>query len=275
VTGPDRVAFLQGQLTQDAAGMAAGEVRPTAGLTPKGKLIYAGEMRNAGDAFQLLLPASLAAPLRAHLEKYAAFQKVAVADRSDAFLRMALYGPGAVSFGAGHDTIPGQGEIAVEIFAGAEFRSGLREKAAEAGSIELSAASSEILRVEAARPRWGIDFDGDNFVDEVGLAAAVSATKGCYVGQEIVARTRTYGRVNRRLVALEFPDGAIEPGTLLVRPGEAPGKIEIGRVTSSVLSPRRGAIGLGFAFREIPAGERLESAGDARRAAVVSELPLP
>jgi folate-binding protein YgfZ len=230
-------------------------------------------MRNVGNAIQLLLPASLAAPVLAHLSKYAVFQKVSIADRSDAFLHMALYGPGAHAFAAGHDTVLGEGEIAAEIFAGASSRPGFQEEALRAGSIELSAETADILRVEAGRPRWGQDFDGENFVDEVGLSSAVSATKGCYVGQEIVARTRTYGRVNRRLVSFAFPEGPIAPRTVLTRPGEAPGKIEIGRVTSSVVSPRRGPIGLGFAFREIAAGDVLESAEEPRRPAVVSERP--
>jgi folate-binding protein YgfZ len=275
VSGPDRVAFLQGQITQDAQGLAPDAVRPMAGLSPKGKLIYVGRMRNAAEAIELLLPAMLQSAVLAHLAKYAVFQKVAVTDRSGERLALALYGPGAAAAAASldGDILPGEGEIASEVLLPAASRDALAEVLARAGSVALSPESAEALRLEAGRPRWGQDFDGENFVDEVGLSSAVSATKGCYVGQEIVARTRTYGRVNRRLVSFAFPEGPIAPRTVLTRPGEAPGKIEIGRVTSSVVSPRRGPIGLGFAFREIAAGDVLESAEEPRRPAVVSERP--
>jgi aminomethyltransferase len=254
-----------------------GETRPVAGLTPKGKLLFAGRMRGAAESIWLLLPAAVRDTARSHLAKFAAFQKVTVADRSEDLLHLALYGPGAaaVAPGLGGEAFPGEGEISFEVLATAGSRGDLDRALDRAGSRPLSVESAEALRLEAGRPRWGVDFGTENFVDEVGLSRAVSTTKGCYVGQEIVARTRTYGRVNRRLVAFAFPEAPIAPDTRLTRPGEAPGKIEIGRVTSSGVSPRRGAIGLGFAFREIAAGERLESADSARRTALVSELPSP
>jgi folate-binding protein YgfZ len=137
--------------------------------------------------------------------------------------------------------------------------------------------TAEILRVEAGRPRFGLDIDGTNLPDEAGLATAISATKGCYVGQEIVARRRTYGRMNRRLVGFRFPDGPVPTGTPLSRPDSsegAPQKAEAGRVASSVVSPRFGPIGLGFAFHDIPVGGRLVSSLDPRRSAIVSALPF-
>jgi folate-binding protein YgfZ len=144
-----------------------------------------------------------------------------------------------------------------------------------AGAARVTEATAEVLRIEAGRPRFGSDVDNSHFPDEVGLDAAISTTKGCYVGQEIVARTRTYGRVNRRLVGFRFPDGPVESGSLLKRPEEPePGKVEQGRVTSAVLSPVFGAIGLGYAFRDVPAGARLVSAHGAPRAAIVSDLPF-
>ena len=141
----------------------------------------------------------------------------------------------------------------------------------------MDAETAEILRVEAGRPRFGLDIDGTNLPDEAGLAEALSATKGCYVGQEIVARRRTYGRMNRRLVGFRFPDGPVATGTILLRTGASEGAVEktqAGRVASSVVSPRWGAIGLGFAAHDVPPGGRLVSSLDSGRAAVVSELPF-
>jgi folate-binding protein YgfZ len=116
--------------------------------------------------------------------------------------------------------------------------------------------------------------DSSNLPDEVGMDDAISTTKGCYVGQEVVARLRTYGRVNRRLVRFRFEGGPIEPGTALRRPEEkAPARVEAGRVTSSAVSPALGPIGLGFAFRDVASGDRLTSVGNAGDVAVVSEIP--
>ncbi len=144
-----------------------------------------------------------------------------------------------------------------------------------AGSVAVSETTAEILRVEAGRPRFGSDADESNLADEVGLDASISTTKGCYVGQEIVARMRTYGRVNRRLVGFRFPEGPIPPGSLLKRPEEPEaGKVEQGRVTSAVLSPAFGPIGLGYAFREVAIGGRLVAAAQPSLTAVVTPLPF-
>jgi folate-binding Fe-S cluster repair protein YgfZ len=92
------------------------------------------------------------------------------------------------------------------------------------------------------------------------------------VGQEIVARLRTYGRVNRRLVGFRFPLAPVAAGTSFPNPEKA-GQ-ELGRVTSSVVSPRFGPIGLGLAFREVSEGATLTEPGDPDRAAVVTALPF-
>ncbi len=90
-----------------------------------------------------------------------------------------------------------------------------------------------------------------------------------------MARMRTYGRVNRRLVGFRFPEGPIAPGSLLKRPEEPQaGKVEQGRVTSAVISPAFGPIGLGYAFRDVAAGERLVSAGEPSFAALIVPLPF-
>ncbi|MEP7132659.1 MAG: hypothetical protein ABI914_05810 [Acidobacteriota bacterium] len=277
VTGPDRISFLQGQLTQDVRLVEPGQVLPAAGLTPKGKLLFMARLIGMPDRLRLLLPAGSGGPVLAHLRKYAVFQKVGIEDRSGDFARLGIVGPPLPTSAAGADSIslPGEAEFDSELLvpaAGLEAATGRLESA---GLAALDDASAEVLRVEAGRPRFGQDADESHLPDEVGLSEAISTTKGCYVGQEIVARLRTYGRVNRRLVGFYFPDGAIPAGTILTRPGEAAGKIEIGRVTTCVESPRRGAIGLGWAFRDIAPGDRLVSAEPPERAAIPSALPFP
>jgi folate-binding protein YgfZ len=275
VAGEDRVAFLQGQLTQEMRNLAPGETREAAGLTPKGKLLFVARALGLPDRIRLLLPQSLRTPVFEHLRKYAVFTKVAIEDRSDDFLRVGLYGAGGAAWAAAEDVLrlPGHGEFSAELLVPVAMRAAVEGLLEAAGSQPVPGETSEILRLEAARPRFGTDMDATNLPDEVGLAAAISTTKGCYVGQEVVARLRTYGRVNRRLVRFRFPERRIEPGTALRRPEEeTPGRIEAGRVTSSALSPTLGPIGLGFAFRDVADGDRLLSVLDGEEAAVVSDL---
>jgi folate-binding protein YgfZ len=277
VEGADRVAFLQGQLTQDVKAMAPGEVRPAAALTPKGKLVFLARVLALPDRMRLLVAGDSQESILAQLKKYVIFQKVAIADCSSEFALVGLYGPRAGQIAAPGGAVPlaGEGEFSAEILVPSRSLGDFERVLESAGSALVSEETAEVLRVEAGRPRFGRDADASNFADEVGLDAAISTTKGCYVGQEIVARTRVYGRVNRRLVGFRFPDGAIEPDSLLKRPEEpSPGKVEQGRVTSAVLSPVFGAIGLGYAFRDVPEGARLVSAADPPRGAVVAALPF-
>jgi folate-binding protein YgfZ len=276
VDGPDRVEFLQGQLTQDVRGLGRGQARPAAGLTPKGKLIYFGRVWNAGDRLLLLVPAAARAPVAAHLAKYAAFQKVAVRDVTEEHAAVGVYGPGARGFLLALPpedvALPPEGEFAAELFGPRQRLPEWERALREAGSRAVSDATAEILRVEAGRPRLGKDANDSNLPEEVGLEGAISPTKGCYVGQEVVARLRTYGRVNRRLVGFRFPGEPVPEGTTFPNP-EKPDH-ELGRVSSAVASPRLGAIGLGLAFRDVPEGGTLADPAHPERRAVVVPLPF-
>ena len=274
VGGPDRADFLQGQLTQDVKGLGAGQSRPAAGLSPKGKILYWGRALAAQDEILLLVPAGVRAAVAAHLGKYAVFQKVTLRDASAELVEVGLYGPHAADLTRPADAVvlPAEGEFAASWFGAAGLREDWLRRLEAAGSQPVAEATAAVLRVEAGRPRLGQDADDSNLLDEIGLSAAISTTKGCYVGQEVVARLRTYGRVNRRLVGFRFPDEAVPERTVFGDP-EKPGH-ELGRITSAVLSPRFGAIGLGLAFREVPAGGSLRDPSHPQRVAVVSSLPF-
>jgi tRNA-modifying protein YgfZ len=127
-------------------------------------------------------------------------------------------------------------------------------------------AAAEVLRVESGRPRYGLDLDDATIPQEGGLnERAVSFTKGCYVGQETVARLHYRGKPNRHLRGLRLSD-SVPTGTPLLL-----GEREVGRVGSSVVSPRFGPIGLALVRREASVGDEL-AAGQAT--AVVAELPF-
>lgn len=275
VLGVDRAAFLQGQLASDVRQAGEAGVVPAVGLTPKGKLLYAGRLVAMPDRYRLLLPSTSRDPVIAHLKKYAAFQKVSIEDRTGEITRIALFGP-VSQFPAGdYLRLPGEGEASAEVLVASAQGEALLPAWASAGGRAIIEAEADALRIEAGRPEWGRDADETHLPDEAGFGAAISTSKGCYVGQEIVARMRTYGRANRRLVGFRFPDGSVAAGALLRRPGETePSRIETGRVTSSAESPHFGAIGLGYAFRDVAIGDRLVAADDPTRGAVVCPLPF-
>jgi folate-binding protein YgfZ len=197
-----------------------------------------------------------------------------VTDRSEQLLLVGLYGPGAgaVAGPEGSVALPADGEFAAGLLVPAGGRAPVEDSLARAGSIPVSTETAEILRVEAGRPRFGLESDPNSLPDELGLQAAISTTKGCYVGQEIVARLRTYGRVNRRLVGFRFPEEAVPPGTVFSDPAKE--SLELGRVTSAVVSPRFGPVGLGLAFRDVAEGDALRLADAPARCAVVAPLPF-
>jgi folate-binding protein YgfZ len=220
------------------------------------------------------VPEVLGAIVFEHLKKYAVFSKVAIEDRSQQFTRVGLYGPKrtTLAFPESSLVLPGEGEFSAEVVLPAHDLSDLERVLSAAGSREIAEETAEVLRIEAGRPRFGADMDSTNLPDEVGMNDAISTTKGCYVGQEVVARLRTYGRVNRRLVRFRFPEGPIAVGEVLRRPDdEAVSAVDPGRVTSSAVSPGSGPIGLGYAFRDVPEGARLVSVSKPELSAVVSE----
>jgi folate-binding protein YgfZ len=278
IEGPDRVEFLQGQLTQDVRGLGPGpdRARPAAGLTPRGQLIYFGRVLNDGGRLLLLVPASARAQVAAHLSKYAAFQKATIRDATEEHAVLGLYGPRAATLASAFpgSALPPEGEFAAELFGPRERLPEWERALHEAGSRAVSDTTAEILRVEAGRARLGKDASDANLPEEVGLSAAISASKGCYVGQEVVARLRTYGRVNRRLVGFRFPDEPVPEGTAFLNPEKPGSSQELGRVTSAVVSPRFGAIGLGLAFRDVPEGGTLADPARPEIRAIVAPLPF-
>jgi folate-binding protein YgfZ len=169
---------------------------------------------------------------------------------------LALYASSRVRV-CGHDALllrdddPGIGgyEIVVEPEAAVAVRDALRG----AGAIPASESDVETVRIERGQPRFGADMDTDTIPLEAGLDRAISRTKGCYVGQEVIVRVidRGHGRVARRLVGLVF-----DPGATVPTPGThvSSGDRDIGRVTSAAWSPTLGhPIALGYVHRDFVA----------------------
>ena len=155
-------------------------------------------------------------------------------------------------------------DVGVDVICDAER---IDEVKAALGVPEVSEAAAEIIRVERGRPRYGVDLDESVIPQEAGLnERAVNFEKGCYVGQETVARLFYRGKPNRHLRGLRLSE-PVESGTVL-RLGER----EVGKVGSSVVSPTYGPIALAIVRREAAPGDDV-AAGEAATATVV-ELPF-
>jgi folate-binding protein YgfZ len=151
-----------------------------------------------------------------------------------------------VRTGEGLDVLPAAGDVAA-----------VRAALLRAGAAEVPEAVAEIARVEAGRPRYGVDLDDGVMPEEAGIVdRAVSFKKGCYVGQETVARLHWKGKPNRHLRGLRLSAPA-EPGTPVLS-----GDREVGHLASSVTSPRLGPVALAILRREITPGDHVTIAGN-------------
>ena len=161
-------------------------------------------------------------------------------------------------------------DLGIDLLCGAADVDGLRLALRDAGAVPLlSDAVAECLRVERGRPRFGLDLDDTVIPQEAGLnERAVSFTKGCYVGQETVARLHYRGKPNRHLRGLRLSADAAATGDELTFEGRA-----VGRLGSLAVSPRLGPIGLALVRREAPVGSMV-AVGDGAAQGEVVELPF-
>jgi folate-binding protein YgfZ len=293
LTGAERKAFLAGQVTNDIEGLTPGSGCYAAFLTHKGKML--GDLRvldvedDGGDEPEpALLLDTQRATLQALFDLVRRFKigyDVELHKRTVQRGLLSLVGPGARAV-AGAEAVPVEehahrpGAIGghpvrliatdggVDVLCAAEATEDVRAALLAAGATPVSEEAAEILRVESGRPRYGIDVDDSTIPQEAGLnARAVSFTKGCYVGQETVARLFYRGKPNRHLRGLKLSEPGIAPGAEL-RLGER----VVGTLTSSLVSPALGPIGLALVRREASPGDVVEVAGGA--SAEVVELPF-
>jgi folate-binding protein YgfZ len=286
VQGPDAAEFLQGQVTNEVVGLAAGQGCYAALLNPKGRIV--ADMRilccAAPERFLLDTEATAHEAVLRDLRMYKIGRKVEVGDPSLERALVSLIGPrsddvvetaiGARPGSEEHSLVESGGTVAVrtnagiDLIAGQDTAADLWERLLAAGAHPVSLDAAEIVRIESGRPRHGADMSEDNLPAEAGIVErAVSFTKGCYVGQEPVARMHYKGHPNRHLRGLRLSESAAA-GAAVVASGK-----EVGRVTSAALSPALGPIALALVRREVAPGDEV-SIGEGGAAATVVELPF-
>ena len=171
---------------------------------------------------------------------------------------------------AGHAVRLVRTDAGIDVYCDAAATSGVAAELVARGAVAVEEAAAEIVRVERGRPRYGLDLDATVIPQEAGLnERAVSFTKGCYVGQETVARLFYRGKPNRQLRGLRLTAPAA-PGTEVRLPDG--GKV-VGRLGTVVTSPRLGPLALALVRREAPPGSAVAVGDDGARAEV-AELPF-
>ena len=285
LTGGEAKTFLHGQVTNDIEGLEPGRGAYAAFLNHKGKM--QGDLRvlDLGDELLLDTERSALQDLFNMIRRYKLGMDVELHKRTLEMGLLSLIGPdarrfaGAEDLGAvehanrrgeisGHPVVVAATNTGVDVFTAAESTQPVRAALEAAGAVPVGEAAAEALRVESGRPRWGLDLDDSVIPQEAGLnERAVSFTKGCYVGQETVARLYYRGKPTRHLRGLLLSEPAPSGAPLSL------GDREVGRIGSSVVSALHGPIALALVRREAEPGDTL-AVGDGGTAATVVELPF-
>lgn len=275
LTGSEAAEFLQGQVTNDVEALQPGQGCYAALLDHKGKM--RADMRVLRGPDWLLLdtePAGLPVLLRT-AQTYSIGRDVRSSDVTGERSILSLIGPAAAEALEAappereHSWIEGEHGMYVRTDLGVDVICDAAQAATVRAALGVEPISEEVaecLRIEAGRPRHGLDTDGSTIPQEAGLnERAVSFTKGCYVGQETVARLHYKGRPNRHLRGLRLSGPGSTGDSITL------GEREVGRLGSVCQSPRFGHIALALVRREAAPGDTVDVAGSP---AQVVELPF-
>jgi folate-binding protein YgfZ len=284
VSGPDGAEYLQGQLTSDVESLAPGDGQYAALLDRKGHMqTDLRVLRRAAEEILLETePEGRAAALR-HLQMYSIGREVTVTDVSEESAVLSLVGPRSVEIAgtaalpeycceaaslAGVECLAVGTRDGIDLIAPAAERERVTGALCEAGAVPVSPQAAEIVRVEAGVPRFGAEMGTATMPAEAGIVEqAVSFTKGCYIGQETVARLHYKGRPNRHLRGLRLSAPAA-PGAAVCL-----GEKEVGTLGSAVVSPALGPVGLAILRREAEPGAEV-AVGEDGVTAAVTDLPF-
>ena len=285
LSGDDAAAFLDSLLSNDIAGIAVGAGADATLLTHKGRMLAEVRVLRSEEELELDTERPGLQALFDALNNFKIGYRAELHKRTLQRGLLSLIGPGTDALlgaqappPAEHDHVLAQlsghtvrlirTPLGVDVLCRSEDTEAVAAALAHAGALPIEEPAAETVRIEHGRPRFGVEIGEDTMPQEAGLhERAVSYSKGCYVGQETVARLYWKGKPNRHLRGLRL-DGPAAPGASLYLAGK-----EVGSVGSFADSPRLGPIALAMLRREAEPGAQLEVAGTGRRATVV-ELPF-
>lgn len=286
LTGAEAAEFLQGQVTNEIEALEPGEGAYAALLDRKGHLSADMRVLRLGDGeIWLDTEAETLAALRRHLEMYKIGRDAEVADVSGDWAIVSLVGPAAYEIAGtgplspeyanryyereGIEVLAVGTDLGIDLIARADAAPALRGALTGAGASPVSEEAAEIVRVESGRPRFGREMNSSTMPAEAGIEErAVSFTKGCYIGQETVARLHYKGRPNRHLRGLRL-SAPVEAGTPL-----ALGEKVVGEIGTACISPAHGPIALAIVRREAAPGDTVTAGEDGVTATLVDDLPF-
>ena len=300
VTGQDRATYLQGLLTNDIPALVPGTGCYSAWLSPQGRMLTDMHVLQSASMILLDLPAETAAATVERLDQFIFSEDVQVGSMADALTAVWTHGPRAaevlersldgasgladyrdyqhaqLTFGGTPVSVARIDQLGVpgySVFLEKSRETKLVDALRRAGAHVSAQEALDAARIEAGYPVFGIDMTDATIPLEAGIEhRAISFSKGCYVGQEVIIRVlhRGGGRVAKKLVAMRVEGRPPVRGAKLFGGGR-----EVGAVTSAAASPRLGAIALGYVHRDfVAAGTAIEVDGEeGRQPAVVADLP--
>ena len=290
VQGSEATMFLNGLITNDMKTLAENRWMSAAFPTVQGRLIGAVRVVRGKDSFFIDTDAESHEAVLKTISRFTLAGDFHVSDVTAETTLLSIQGKRAAEvvgkvFETSVSELPRNGAIELpvtiirathtaedgfDIVVNSDQAAQVRETLINAVAQPVSDETFEVLRIEAGIARYGRDMDETTIVTETNLDDAVSYTKGCYVGQEIIVRIKHRGHVAKKITGLRFEtDHPIEPGTLI----KSDDGTEIGKVTSTAVSPKLGnTIGLGYLrYEYLEAGTNVLADGIA---ATVSELPF-
>lgn len=300
VSGTEVVMFLNGLITNDMKTLAVNSWMPAVFPNVQGRILAAVRVIHRKDGFLVDTEAASRDAVLKLLERFTLAGDFRVQDVTGQTLTISVQGKKAaevIQATLGETTANvGRGQVVTaktenesevtvirathtaedgfDLFVDAAGGDSLRELLSQAGARTTGPDTLETLRIEAGIPRYGIDMDESNVVTETGLDDAVSFTKGCYIGQEIIARIKYRGHVAKKLTGLSLGgESTLDSGAKILSVDDK----EIGRVTSTTFSPALGrTIALGYVkYDYLAPGTNVKVVSSAQEsAATVAELPF-
>jgi folate-binding protein YgfZ len=305
VSGKDAVMFLNGLVTNDLKSLAPNTCMSAIFPTVQGRVIAVVRIFNLGDHFLIDTESATYGIVLELLSRFTLAGDFRVTDVTEQTAMLSVqskHAPELITSLFGEGAAPIQllpwenGNLSVVDFDGSPLKivcathtaekgfdllvepakiTDLRQTLLDAGGIVVDDDTLEILRIEAGVPRYGVDIDANTVVNETGLTEAISFTKGCYIGQEIIIRIKHRGHVAKKLTGIIFPEEPfdVEDPTVYSEDGQ-----DAGRVTSWVISPNLGYTAamayIKFDYLKMLTPIEMQAGGRTIKGIVCNELPL-